>query len=55
MAWHILGSRIEGQPPAWGLSMGLTTLHHKKINMIENINIRLRFGWIPWINDRIRT
>jgi hypothetical protein len=31
------GQMIKSGPPAWGLGMGLTTLHCKKINLLLKV------------------
>jgi hypothetical protein len=41
----------RGCPPAWGLGVGLTNPHHKKISILQTINMSLGLGLILWIND----
>jgi hypothetical protein len=40
----------RGGPPAWGLGVGLTTPHRKKISLLQKFSRSLRPGRIPWIN-----
>jgi hypothetical protein len=42
--------RRDGSP-AWGLGVGLTTLHRKKINLLQKMKQSLRPEQIIWIND----
>jgi hypothetical protein len=45
VAEYILNKHREqptrGGPPAWGLGVGLTTLHCKKPNLLRNVSKRL--------------
>jgi hypothetical protein len=41
----------KGGPPAWGLGVGPTTPHPKKISLLRKIRRSLGPGRIPWIND----
>jgi hypothetical protein len=55
-AWRVLGLRMEERPPAMevsclgGLGVGLTTPHHKKKPVTNNLH-SLGPGRILWIND----
>jgi hypothetical protein len=48
---EVADSRQGVGPPAWQLGIGLTALHHKKINLLQNVTEGLGPGWILWIND----
>jgi hypothetical protein len=41
----------RGGPPAWGLGVGLTTLHGKQTFLLGKIKQSLGPGRILWIND----
>jgi hypothetical protein len=38
-------------PPAWGLGVGLTNTHRKKVSLLRNITKGLGHGRIIWTND----
>jgi hypothetical protein len=36
----------KGGPTHWGLGVGLETLLHKKISLLQNVTKALRPGWV---------
>jgi hypothetical protein len=42
------GKTTRGGPPDWGLGVGLTTPHNKRL---RNINMSFGLRQVPWIND----